>query len=329
MGTNTANSSHEPRVAKLPAKVPEILKGCPREGNGVHSWLFRTALSLQSHFSESEIVEILRANLSCDRPEREIADAVENSGRVARGEMPSGSQIRWPAVDYTMVHKTVVNSPVRLKDLRSLSPMDLSTDRTMTEEILDTIFPGDPLLCLGREVNACWTRSREFWRGRESTFQFVVANPMTKEKGMKKDGKESQRCLDNTGPRNYLPIEFDISEVGAWAPYVADWRSKRITVDDANVALLLELSTRGLPRFPLALAVHSGGKSVHSWFPCVGFTDEQIRPFMERAVRLGADKATWTRCQLVRMPDGTRDNGNRQRVHYFNPELVRVEGGVK
>ena len=50
---------------------------------------------------------------------------------------------------------------------------------------------------------------------------------------------------------------------------------------------------------------------------------------MDRAVRFGADKARWTRCQLVRMPDGTRDNGNRQRVFYFAPSVVGLEGGVK
>jgi hypothetical protein len=50
---------------------------------------------------------------------------------------------------------------------------------------------------------------------------------------------------------------------------------------------------------------------------------------MARAVRLGADKATWARCQLVRIPDGTRDNGNRQRVHYFAADVIGVQGGVK
>jgi hypothetical protein len=96
-----------------------------------------------------------------------------------------------------------------------------------------------------------------------------------------------------------------------------------------TVALLLKLAGRGLPRFPLVLAVHSGGKSVHSRFPRGGFTDDQIKPFMVGAVRLGADKATWTKCQFVRMPDGTRDNGNRQRVHYFAPSVIQAVGGVK
>jgi hypothetical protein len=137
-------------------------------------------------------------------------------------------------------------------------------------------------------------------------------------------------------PRKYgisslprLVTEFDIAEDDErWAPHVQEWKAKGISVLDANVALLVELARRGLPRFPLALAVHSGGKSIHSWYFCEGLTDEQLRPFMGRAVRLGADPATWTRCQLVRMPNGTRDNGKRQRVHFFAPEVIRLEGGA-
>lgn len=45
-------------------------------------------------------------------------------------------------------------------------------------------------------------------------------------------------------------------------------------------------------------------------------------PFMRYAISIGADPATWTRSQFVRMPDGTRDNGKLQRVHFFNPEVL-------
>ena len=76
-------------------------------------------------------------------------------------------------------------------------------------------------------------------------------------------------------------------------------------------------------RAPLALAVHSGSKSLHGWFYCVGQSEERLRDFMRYAVMLGADPATWTRCQFVRMPDGMRDNGKRQTVYFFNPEVVK------
>jgi hypothetical protein len=324
-----ASNSLVKTPANLPKRLRELLDSCPTKGNGVHDWLFKAALLLHRYFPEDDIVEVLKEKLSCERPEREICEAIANAGRYVRGEMPVGRQNPWPTVDYTMVHKIVVNCPVRLKDLSFMSPVDLSTEAPRTEEILDALFPGNPLLCFGRSVNACWTKPREFWRGRESDFQFIVANPMSKETGLTTDRRESERCRDNTGPRKFVVIEFDISESGVWAPYVQDWNNRGITTLDANVALIFELATKGLPRLPLGIAVHSGGKSIHAWFPCAGLTDEQVRPFMARAVRLGADKATWTRCQLVRMPDGTRENGNRQRVHYFAPNAFRIGGGLK
>jgi len=44
---------------------------------------------------------------------------------------------------------------------------------------------------------------------------------------------------------------------------------------------------------------------------------------MEYAVSLGADSATWTKSQFVRMPDGTRENGKRQEILYFNPASLK------
>jgi hypothetical protein len=327
----------ETTVYVLPKRLNEQLDSCPTQGNGVHDWLFRTAWQLHEwvskndivSFSEDEIIGLLTEKLSCARPEQEVCDAVVNAGRYFRGEMGSSSHRQWPAVDYTLIHKTVIDCPFRLKDLSRISPVDLSAEEPKTEEILDALFPGNPLLCFGRTPYASWTHPREFWRGRESDYSFIVPNPMTKETGVTTDGKESRRCLDNTGPRTFIVIEFDITDNGPWAQYVRDWNDRGKTSVDANVALIIELATKGWPRLPLALAVHSGGKSVHAWFPCAGLTEEQIRPFMERAVRIGADKATWPRCQLVRMPDGTRDNGKLQRVHYFDPSVVSAKGGVK
>jgi hypothetical protein len=44
---------------------------------------------------------------------------------------------------------------------------------------------------------------------------------------------------------------------------------------------------------------------------------------MHHAVIFGADPATWTQSQFVRMPDGRRDNGNRQTVFYLNPGVIK------
>ena len=73
----------------------------------------------------------------------------------------------------------------------------------------------------------------------------------------------------------------------------------------------------------MALAVHSGNRSLHGWFYCAGVPEEAVRRFMEYAVSLGADAATWARSQFVRMPDGLRNKNSRQSVFFLNPGVVR------
>jgi hypothetical protein len=89
-------------------------------------------------------------------------------------------------------------------------------------------------------------------------------------------------------------------------------------VDD-HAALLWHLALKA----PLAMVVHSGSKSLHGWFFCAGQPEERLRQVMRYCVSLGADRATWTRSQFVRMPDGTREGGKRQVVYYFNPEVIK------
>jgi hypothetical protein len=173
--------------------------------------------------------------------------------------------------------------------------------KSYTEEIIDALFPGDPLLCAGRTNYQFATQSRSEWRGELAALQFIVPSPMIARTGSTQEGKESAHALSNTGPRRFLVIEQDRGVI------------------DEQAAVLLHLAERA----PLALAVHSGGKSIHGWFYCLGQPEEKLRLFMQYTVSLGADRATWTRSQFVRMPDGTRDNGNRQTVYFFNPEVLK------
>jgi hypothetical protein len=124
---------------------------------------------------------------------------------------------------------------------------------------------------------------------------------MTTRRGLTQSGRESARSLANTGARRFLVVEFDHGSA------------------DEHAAILLHLATE----FPLVVAVHSGNKSLHGWFYCAGQPDEAVRPFMRRAVTLGADPATWTRCQFVRLPEGCRDNGRPQTVYFFNPGALQ------
>ena len=45
---------------------------------------------------------------------------------------------------------------------------------------------------------------------------------------------------------------------------------------------------------------------------------QRSKSFFDMPDFAGADRATWTRSQFVRMPDGKRDNGNRQTIFFLN-----------
>jgi hypothetical protein len=124
--------------------------------------------------------------------------------------------------------------------------------------------------------------------------------------------------------RLYQIIEFDFSEYSrdgsretVWAPWIRRWKDNRQSIKDACAALLWHLSQYA----PLVLVVWSGGKSLQGWFTAQGEDELSQRRFMEYTVAVGADSATWKRCQLIRLPGGIRSpNGNRQIVEYFNPD---------
>lgn len=234
---------------------------------------------------------------------------------------------RWPHPDSDRISQ-ILESGNGLADLWEKSPVRLDSNDNRTEEIIDGLFPSGALLCCGRTLKMPETQPREAFRGRLSGMQFIVPSTMSNRTGATLQGNESARCLDNVGTRQFLVIEFDFKELNSngeetWCSgLVRQWRSEGRSVQDACAGLLLYLSTRYAP---LSLAVHSGGKSIHGWFRCSGEPAEKIAKFFAHAVALGADSMLWTPCQFTRMPDGTRDDGNRQTVFFFNPTTIRHE----
>lgn len=311
----------------LPRFAHEMLSACPATGGGVHLWLFRMARVLHPFFEDKgRMADLLaQASAGCGRevPESEIHSAIANSQACAwqpRGKLESGrdrqpvsrpasaetarpSFSAWPQRNDEQIEAVVAASDVAgLADLWEASPLRPDWEEPQTEELIDALFPGNPLLCCGKHINRdIGTGTREEWRGQLLVQQFIVPSPMTTEEGLKKDGGPSLRCLANTGPRRYLVIESDHGTV------------------DTHAAVLWHLARLA----PLVMVVHSGGKSLHGWFACQGSSEALQLRFMRYAVMLGADPATWTRCQFVRMPDGLRRRpsafGVRQSVFYFNP----------
>jgi hypothetical protein len=286
----------------LPQFILEMLAAPPHAGEGVHNWLFRVARQLHAHLPAPEIVALLESHAAgCGRhvSRKEIEDAVKNA--LACAWQPSGnaapvqSVCKWPGVNQEQ-RAAILRDNGGLADLWEVSNPRIEDAAQHTEAIIDRLFPGNPLLCCGKSNSIFDTKPREDWRGEMSALALIVPSPMSAIEGVTKEGKPSRHTLSNTGERRFLICEFDSGTA------------------DEHAALLFHLGTFA----PLVCAVHSGNKSLHGWFYVYGQPAVKIEKFFRYAVSLGADRATWTRSQFVRMPDGTRDNGKRQTVFYTN-----------
>lgn len=286
----------------LPRWLDQLIDSPPSAGHGMHNWLFRTARQLHAHLPAGEIVRLLESRVpNCGRyvPRNEILAAVQNS--LACAWQPGGqagmghNASKWPPVNAEQ-QAAIIRDGGGLADLWELSPVRIDDNDSHTEWIVDNLFPNTPLLCCAKSQSQFDTRLREQWRGELAGLQFIVPSPMSAISGQTKDGKESRHCLGNTGPRRFLVCEFDQGD------------------PDQHAALLIHLAGFA----PMVCALHSGGKGLHGWFFIAGQPEEKIQRFFKYAVSLGADPATWTRSQFVRMPDGTRENGKRQTVFFVS-----------
>jgi hypothetical protein len=292
---------------ELPQFVRDLLASPPKAGEGVNLYLFRLARVLHPYRSVHDIVDTLRAVIAgCGRvvTEKEIHRAVENSKAAAwtPGQgAPERATPPWPSLNTEQREAVIAGIGRGLVDLWEMSPSRFEDNDSHCEEIIDTLFPGNPLLCCGKSSFDFVTRPREQWRGELGEMQLIVPSPMTSRTGRTQDGNVSEHTLENTGPRRYLVVEQDQGTI------------------DEQAAVLIHLAKFA----PLASVVHSGNKSLHGWFYCAGQPEEQLLWFMRQFVELGADRATWIRSQFVRMPDGSRANGNRQTVFYLNPSVIK------
>jgi hypothetical protein len=286
----------------LPPFLNDLLNAPPRAGEGVHAWLFRVARQLHAHLPANEIVALLETQvMNCGRhvPRHEIVSAVQNSLPCAWQRRGASAMIqsvsKWPKVNEEQ-RAAIIRDGGGLADLWEASRIRIEDNQAHTEEIIDRLFPGNPLLCCGKSNSDFDTKPRDDWRGELAGLQLIVPSPMSAVTGLTKDGKESKHTLANTGTRRFLICEFDTG-----------------TPDD-HAALLLHLGTLA----PLVSAVHSGGKSLHGWFYVEKSAPDKIEKFFRYAVSLGADDQLWCKSQFCRMPDGTRENGNRQTVYFLN-----------
>ena len=204
----------------------------------------------------------------------------------------------WPKADKKEIEAVAEKNPYSLQELRKGSPYPASElSKIQDWGLLQLLFPKGSLLCLGESVESCSTKKLEEFFYSDENLPFIVPRTMSGEFGLSQDGKVSTRCNDNTGPERYVVIEFDDME------------------ENVQISMIKHLSQF----LPLVLVLHSGGKSFHAWFNGCDASKDRVLAFRRHAASCGADKAVFTRCQMVRMPNQRREeNGKFQELHYFD-----------
>ena len=166
-------------ITTLPQWVLDILSAVPEAGDGFHCWLFRAARALwKCGRSEYDIRAVLEnAAATCRRfvPQREIDDAIRNSQVSAF--QPVNQYRTWAKVNHER-RIEIISKGKTLADLWEASPWRLEDNKSHTEELIDKLFPGDPLLCCGKNHSVFATKTREEWRGHLRSLALIVRIPM-------------------------------------------------------------------------------------------------------------------------------------------------------
>ena len=176
--------------------------------------------------------------------------------------VPSTVGERWLGRDFVLI-ESVAHAGNGVVDLWEESPVRLNSNEPNTDEVIDLLFPGNRLLCCGWTRHRFDTRPRTHWYKLQD-LQFIVPNPMAAPLGLTRQYKVSPHALSNTGARRFLIVEFDFdaSNSDEEAHLLERLATEGRDVRDLGAALLLNLAEKA----PLALVVHSGGKSLHGWF---------------------------------------------------------------
>ncbi|MDB4759173.1 AAA family ATPase [Akkermansiaceae bacterium] len=292
------------RLSSLPSNAFDELNKMPDHWHGPAQGLANSMAN--GGFSDEEIrglLEAAAASYAGSVEERDIGKVLAK----CRDKKPRNGRKtpKWKPFDREKVNAILEKSEV--KNLPDLQAWFGEPEKLNPWEILESLFPGDPLLCLSaRKKERFKTRPLSDWKKDGNQKNFIVPSPMSKREGLTKEGKASGRCLDNTGARGHLVIDFDRADQD----------------HDEQAAIIAHLATLA----PLVMVLNTGGKSLHAWFKCDGESEAIHERLMSEAVTLGADKATWGKNQLVRLPGGTHDKtGNPHKVLAFRPEAAKGE----
>ena len=271
-------------------KLSRILDRIENEGIGYHTTILSVAGLLKSmNVPANEALEMMyeaseRVTRRKVQP-NELENAIEYSyNQVAHSERYVRPQ---PKIDRNLIERVS-----EVGDVDKLQKESDDCDRLPGEFVLN-LYDDQELLFIATELFNGETMSASDWMGHNlGKKQFICPNPL-------KNTEEGRKEM-NIRKRKYLVFETDDDSLAK------QWHSQAGCIDKLRAILKLKM------------VVYSGNKSLHAWFSCENQAESQVHRFENMAIKLGADRATLRQTQLVRMPNGKRDNGKVQKVIYWN-----------
>lgn len=330
-------NAYDPKYMREPADPPppkqlsELIDAPPPQGSGLHTWAFYAAnrAAAFSVNSNEACDFIAQRMVEAGRPEREamreaqeaIRGAYHNAELKAKGiPLPKTSpkaKPRWQGIVQTIKQGATV------EQLQEDSPLTLCNPKT-AGAILEQLFGPDTenLVCIAKDSPAD-ARTMKLGEAIKLApeYSLVCQNRMSALKGPRQsDGKLSWRTNNNIGPRRWAVLEWD------FVPDENDehrWLVEQTARDTKGLCAAL-LWKMHQSTDALKLVVDSAGKSLQGWFWVKSWSEDEIASFWRLALKLGADHATRTPAQLVRLPNGLRGE-KRQKVIYANFEGIDYE----
>lgn len=290
------------------------LNPCPTSGQGCHTWMFGAVHALVANAYDDQFIDSWVTHYLQRPPQpMEIVNTLRKVRAEADGTLPptpTRSFKRDPDPD--RFKELTAEGAMTEEDFSSTSP----TSDTNTCDFLRGLFPDQTTILFNlyeSQGQITWSRkvpdiAVESTMSKNTNGAWFLLNPVTGRGEIKPDGKRTFRSEVNLTAYRYGLIESDTVELGLWL----------------RVLSKLDL--------PLVSVTTSGNKSAHA-IVRVEAKDknewlDKMSEIADLVVPLGADPAAMTAVRLTRLPGITRkDNGNTQRLLYFNPEAGRLEGG--
>jgi hypothetical protein len=319
---------HKNSNGELPAYVRDALDHWPASGTGdrlVHRHILKLANVLRHYVDDPGAAgELIRGTIPRRAKPGEIEESIQRAYTLE--STPKLDRVPRHLADPLLIEQIVAehfSGQSMLEELRQRSPFPIPES---TDEIVQTLFPPDSIICVGRDPGHVITAPLGNFHKLE-TKELIVPSPMSALYSVDAEGCKHKRSLANTGPRRFIVTDFDIKPTDnhgnptIYFDLIKRWEGAGVSIQDAAAALIMYLVG------PLVMVVYSGNVSLQAWWFAEGedeSLDSRMRAFFETAVILGADRAGWITCQLFRMPGAQRSNtGHRQTVHYFNPSKIR------